>query len=309
VTIAMQVSTQAGICAPGVTAHMYCGPTSMGAQVMGVALEDYAGMWWIPGAAVGANSYALSVLHDQTGIILDGHDLGPLLGHFQLVLDPVNALTPVHIVQSSRDTMFVASTVVMEGKSVALCSAFIAPPAPMYYCGEPGMPGIGDATAPMNSVHVGMTPADYTIGLTVIAVRITVESVQAVQASREGVDVADEIVGLYLGPQPEDVAMEAVPDLVEGTMRLGLTEGPVEIELGGGTTYAHRRVVLGRDVDGNVSVETVERSFSRFTRQTADGVEHGESNPYEGHPPPVRPLNIGLGMGIVDPPPERYRSL
>jgi hypothetical protein len=281
-TFSHKVSTQSDLCLFWLAPHTYCGAATLGAPTPGLAAEGIVGMWWIPGACVGANSFSTSVVHRRVGVALDGHDLGPLLPHLQILVEPANLLTPVQMLLSSREAMYTASTVQMNGKAVALCSGRQLPPANMLYCGEPSLPGPGDVTGPSSSsVVVGMTAEDWRRGELRTGLNIAVDLACGLIPSVGNeirAPIADEIADSAIGE-----AGERVGDAGSQGIELLFSDDPGEVEL---SLPGVGGVVVSRDADGSYSV----RGHPPYEL----------TNPFEGHPPPMGPFNTGLPIPLID---------
>ncbi|MCG6958139.1 MAG: hypothetical protein LJF04_19290, partial [Gemmatimonadetes bacterium] len=87
---------------------------------VGVAVDFPAiPMFWPPGMAMGNNKLSTKVVHKGMSICLGSHDVGVMIPHVQVVPSPLNTLTALQILFSSRSSVFQSSTVLMEGKTVA----------------------------------------------------------------------------------------------------------------------------------------------------------------------------------------------
>ncbi len=134
--------------------------SGIGLHVMYQVQVDYtelaAPMDWGPGAGARRHSLAKGVRHKGAGLVLDGHDLGPMLPH-----GPCDFI--LHSLKSSRKTIYSASTVIAEKKPVAC--ADLMKDTFMMVCGDPiAFPtGINDCNV-VHTVMVGMSELDYLKG-------------------------------------------------------------------------------------------------------------------------------------------------
>lgn len=124
--------------------------------------EQSAPMNWSPGKGMLRHSLAPTVFVDSQSLVLDQHDLGPLLPH-----QPVN--NPIHSLKSSRKVVYVASSVVACGKAVACVDASTG--TDMLVCGDPmTVAGGGNDSNATRTVFVGMSEMDRLKGD--VAVRV-----------------------------------------------------------------------------------------------------------------------------------------
>jgi hypothetical protein len=151
-------------------------PPMPGAVLACQALEIPVPAWWPPGYALGGASFTTTVFHKFMQICLEGHDCGKFIPHIQLSPAPNNTLTLVHIPLSKRSANFASSTVKMNGKGVAAMTLISWPPCPMTYCAEPVSLPLADATTShLNTVRVGITLADWSLGAVAIAAGILMD--------------------------------------------------------------------------------------------------------------------------------------
>jgi hypothetical protein len=151
---------------------------------IGASVEVPAPMMWPPGFLLGNNQFTTTVYHHHVWIVLDGHDLGPMLGH--MCIPPVLP-TPVppfidtcvkvivDVLLSSRKAYFSAGEVKANDKPIACCTMFVdflAPPTPMATCGIVPAPTVGSATSLMTDLLVGMTWVDFFAGCAALVVDI-----------------------------------------------------------------------------------------------------------------------------------------
>jgi hypothetical protein len=220
------------------------------------AIESPVNMMWPPGMALGSNKFTTTVVHQGMGIALDGHDCGCLIPHVQVAPAPNNMLTLLHIGFSSRKSMFVASTVVMNGKSPACCVMVAWPPSPMVYCADPMSPPLADAvTSYLNSVQVGMTLADWLIGALSIAASMIIDKIfsgGSMPGSWRALGEAalDKLIGA--GSLGEFAAKNGLA-IATGLARLAFTDGPASVQLTVGSPYLQLQGSVDRGADGSYS--------------------------------------------------------
>ena len=198
--------------------------------------ETTAPMDWTPGGVMGKHAIAPTVKAHGQGLVLDGHDLGPLLNHA-----PANF--PLHAMKSSRKTIYAASTVVVTGKPAAC--ADVSKRSYMMLCGDPVCTPLGENdTNQIHSVFIGMTDLDRLKGQVNIGVAMGTDAVtcifKAATASddlgigKALVETAKDIVGY----DPEKALIGAAVNLV-GSVAISYASGwkePIVLkaEVGGG---------------------------------------------------------------------------
>ncbi|MGF1468184.1 MAG: hypothetical protein ACFCGT_18850 [Sandaracinaceae bacterium] len=212
------------------------------------------------GLATGASALASSVLHRGMRIALDGHDVGPLIGHAPAVPGPNDVLYAAHTLSSSREVVFSAHRVKAEGTAVAV----VALSAPMLACADPvPLPVVACPTNALNSMVVGMSARDVLAGWGEVLVAMVQAAVQsAMQRGRRSPDPGSEREALrdaVVGPPLSRRGWAAEQGLrTAGQVARGLTallgyDGPVTFDL-----RVHRgdlvdlRVGLTREADGDV---------------------------------------------------------
>ncbi len=145
---------------------------------IGIALEAPCTIFWPPGYVMGKHKLTDDVKHLGFSIALEGHDCGPGIPHFQTAPSPTNALTPVHVLTSSRKVNFSAGEVKANGKPIAHCILGL-PPTPMTNCGKPvSPPGTSAVTSHLNSLLVGVHPIDLIAGWASIAVNWIIDALK-----------------------------------------------------------------------------------------------------------------------------------
>ncbi|HUN80810.1 MAG TPA: hypothetical protein VMV81_04795 [Phycisphaerae bacterium] len=242
------------------------------------AIESPTNMWWPPGMAMGSNKFTSTVFHQGMGIAQDGHDCGALIPHLQVAPAPNNMLTPlVHIPFSSRKSMFVASTVAMDGKSPACCTMFGLPPSPMVYCANPMSPPLADAvTSYLNTVTVGMTLADFLIGAVTIAASMLIDKYMSPDGLTPGQQVA---AGLLGGGSPAQIGAKAALSVASGLARAIFTDGPVSIAAPIGSPYLQIQPSADRAADGTWSGGFTGQVVAVSGQISTTGVTLTTSNP------------------------------
>lgn len=168
VTISPDISLHAIIMSPhnylsGSTGVYTPGPAGLDA-------EAAANMWWPPGALFNKAKFTKTVKHRNLTIMLEDHDLGPLLLHVPLIPIPDNVLSvALHTIKSSRKTMFSAGEVQANGAPIGCVTLW--PPTPMLTCGNPvPAPYAISPTNFTNTVRVGLSGWDLAAGWVAIAV-------------------------------------------------------------------------------------------------------------------------------------------
>lgn len=219
------------------------------------AIEFPLVMLHLPGNALGKNKYSTTVTHKNLGIIQAGHDLGPLIGHVHVVPGFNNILSIVQMLFSSRKVMFSASTVKVQGQPAALAGLIGWPPTPMMICSDPmGLP-IGEVpTRWLNTVEVGVTLADFLLGLAAVAASMIVDWIFKAKLG----DLASPLGSQLLGKM-----MDAGSFLEWGVKQgvgfaLGLAQiavtGQGSATIGFGGPWANVGLSVTADANGNVQV-------------------------------------------------------
>jgi hypothetical protein len=137
-----------------------------------MSIEMPATFLWTMGFLMNQNKFtngAKPVTHKGVWIALDGHDCGMAIPDLTIPPAP-NLNYPIGWLLSSRKPTFAASTVKMNGTSVACAQWIGLPPLPMMTCGDPlSAPVCWSALSVTNTVSVGMTLTDLLAGLIAIA--------------------------------------------------------------------------------------------------------------------------------------------
>ena len=257
------------------------------------AIEPPVNMWWPPGMAMGSNKFTTTVFHQGMGIAQDGHDCGVMIPHVQVAPAPNNMLTPLHILFSSRKSMFVASKVVMDGKSPACCVMFALPPSPMVYCADPMSPPLADAvTSYLNTVKVGMTLADFLIGAFAIAAAMVIDYIfkwegadVAGLGEQEAADVikkefAEQVASKVLGAGSlPEFAAKAGLAIATGVARMVATDGPASVAVPIGSPYLQVQPSIDRAADGSYSGGVSSQIANVQSQISTTGVQQTISNP------------------------------
>lgn len=128
---------------------------------------------WLPGLLFNKHSISKKVVHYNSPISLAGHDCGPMIPDLTPSVPP-NLKYPIIWFNSSRKFVFTASMVKHDGKNVA-CAA-LWPPLPMMTCGDPiSAPTAMLNTNIINSEKVGLSLADFLLGLAAAAVSMLID--------------------------------------------------------------------------------------------------------------------------------------
>jgi hypothetical protein len=129
-------------------------------------MEMFALQMWTAGLLLGKNKFTSTVKHKSLPIVLDQHDVGPLIPDITI---PFNNLYYVVMwPMSARKIVFAAYKVQMNGKPVGMTD--ILSLLPMLSCGNPvSNPLVFSIIAATNTVDVGYELADLVVGLVLIA--------------------------------------------------------------------------------------------------------------------------------------------
>ncbi len=257
--------------------------------------EQAAPMGWAPGGAMGCHSLASRVWHKDSPVVLDGHDLGPLLGHH-----PVSFF--MHNLKSSRKTMYSASTVLVEKKPVACADCTMG--TPMMVCGDPiALPyGWNDGNV-VHSVMVGMKYLDYLKGDVAVAVSIAVDAAAFLLSAVEGGPSAEDFAKLTKGSaagdglkdvtglDPKKAGLNLVGNAVGSAVVSAATgwQEPIsfKLETGGGyggvsVEYAWTPAQEAHQVKGAVKVVGTKGEVeTNFAKTTAKGSHWASDKPAE----------------------------
>lgn len=159
----------------GMLTHNVLAPPAIPTPAPMFSIEMVATQKWPPGFVMNQNKLTTTVKHVGQGIVQNGHDCG------MLVLDVTPPVMPnlwyaICWPFSSRKITFAAATVKMDGQPVG-CAQLGPMPLPMMTCGDP----ISAPTAFLmincftSQVRVGMSLADFLMGLLNIALSIAID--------------------------------------------------------------------------------------------------------------------------------------
>jgi hypothetical protein len=243
--------------------HDYLGPpgpppVGVAYVAIGVAVDSPTPMFWPPGMAMGQNKLTTKVLHKGLPICVSGHDVGTAIIHVQIAPSPANIMTALHILFSSRKSMFMASTVLQEGKPTVACTLINLPPAPMLACADPvPIPMTGAPTSHLNTLLFGMTGTDYALGWASIALEMVVGFIASkIPGPNPSGSAASQIMKKLAGPSGlGSWALSQVAGVGSGVLRMIFTDGPAAFTIGVGTPFLQVQVELGRDENGDWSTK------------------------------------------------------
>jgi hypothetical protein len=117
------------------------------------------------------------VLHRMKGIVMQRHDVGPIIHVVIAPPPPVGAaLSTLRTTMASRRCMFGAQKVMLEkGGPIGSCTLTNWPPTPMLFCGDPiPLPFACAPSSHWNTVSFSMSWNDYLLGASMIAIDIAV---------------------------------------------------------------------------------------------------------------------------------------
>lgn len=126
------------------------------------SIECPATMLWPPGYALNKNKLTSTVTLNDFKLVLDGHDLGPLLLDFT-PWPAANAWYAVMWPFSSRKTSFSAACV--QADSTPIAGSQLAFPLPLVTCGDPmALPTSMNMLSMTHNVIVGFSLSDVVFG-------------------------------------------------------------------------------------------------------------------------------------------------
>lgn len=164
----------------GMNFHTLWGPPPVIPPLPGVPVPSFemiTTQMWTAGFLLGQNKFtnkSKPVLHRGVFICIDDHDIGTLIP--DITIPPVNVHYAIMWPFSSRKMTFNAATVKMNGKPTSCSQIF--PPLPMMTCGDPlTLPTARPLINWMNNLTVGLTLADFLMGLARIAVSIAIDAI------------------------------------------------------------------------------------------------------------------------------------
>lgn len=194
-------------------------------------------MMWPPGHALGKNKFTSDVLHQHLPFALEGHDVGPCIGHVSI--PPDNPLLIPTFLGSSRKVNFTAGEVRANGKGVACCYLLPIPfpriPSPMSVCGKPvSLPSAGTGIAPLiHSLIVGQHWIDVLADAAALATSMCVQflmsrGAQSSPSNDWNKAFEDGVRDFLIGGDPSDGVGKAFRGAAPG-MAGGLVRGLVRL--------------------------------------------------------------------------------
>jgi hypothetical protein len=206
------------------------------------------------------------VLHHRQGVVLQGHDIGPLL-HVVFAVEPIAsaALSALATAFASRKCMFGAAKIVLETTApLGSCTLTNWPPTPMLYCFDPVPMPFGCAPqSHLNTIRFPMSGMDYLFGWVEIGVDIALSAItSAIQSAASPSPTPDMSVLEKVDPQM---------DLLMGTPKAQVKSAVmVAVLYGAGES--------GRRVDATY-LDAGFVSASVTVEKTDDGIRIVESSP------------------------------
>lgn len=210
------------------------------------------------------HTFAETVLHQGQAIMTWDHGCGFNIDHTGLV---PNALSPLHALQSARDTNFFSTSVQMGGANTAFAIMLAWPPCPMQVCGDPLSLPLGTADSDGNTVIVGIPLIDYlqqvivVIGNLVIdifEIRKSVLDIIATKGVAAPLEILSNLIGYPLSGG-EDYARLLLRALLFNTpsiVRAIVTDDPVVIKVSAGKGRLKTEIKFVRNTNGDWSVLT-----------------------------------------------------
>jgi len=140
------------------------------------SMEMIATQFWPPGVAGGKHKFSSQVVHRGFPIALDGHDCGPFIPDITPP-QPANLQYLIMWPTSSRKFILSSASVEHDGQKVA-CAQMLLVPIPMQTCGDPlSLPAAMINLNMFNTEHVGVTLAEFLVGMANLVVGILIDLV------------------------------------------------------------------------------------------------------------------------------------
>ena len=257
------------------------------------AIEMITTMLWTAGFVLGKNKFTDTVFHKGGFIMLEGHDIGPLIP--DVTIPPTNIWYLKMWPLSSRKVMFSASTVKMRSKATG-CAAIWPPYTILISCGEPvSLPASRSLLSNLNTVKVGLTWGDFFAGLLTIVVSIGLDLLfkaigdklgakdaarAAFQATWRGAlsCVGSEVTSHFIRNQISNLAKNTLSGLAGANIALWTGTGPPQIKIGIGNSWVGGEVVIDGSGGGEHGAEGHAFGWQRGAGSSA-GPEGGDQNP------------------------------
>lgn len=250
------------------------------------AIEMITTMLWTAGYILGKNKFTTTVFHKGGFVMLEGHDIGPLIP--DVTIPPTNIWYLKMWPLSSRKVVFSASTVKMQTKAIG-CAALWPPYAVLLSCGEPvSLPGSRSLLSNMNTVKVGLTWGDYFAGLLTILVSIGLDLLfkaigdklgakDAVRATFQATwggalrSVWSDATGNFFRNQASNLAKNTLSGLLGANIALLSGTGSPQIKIGIGNSWVGGEVVIDGSGGGQHGAEGHGFGFQRGAGSSASG--------------------------------------
>ncbi len=206
--------------------------------------ECAAPMNWTPGSWADRHCLTVDVLFNSQRIVLDGHDLGPLLSHMPFV-DPWRSF------RSSRKTVYNAARV--KANSTAL--ACVDERCRMMACSEITLPSGFNFTNPGHNLFIGMDELDELKGDVAIACSIVTDLIMLIVSPPKGPADAIKDVGLekttkqFFSINEKKLAVSAIVGLIGSAVISNASGGrePYKVKLKQGNGWAEQEYTLEYD--------------------------------------------------------------
>ncbi len=239
----------------GANLHTLWGPAPVIPPAPGTptaSFEMITTQMWSAGFLLGQNKFTTTILHRGVFICIDDHDIGTLIP--DITIPPVNAYYAIMWPFSSRKMVFTASTVKMNKKPTSCSQIF--PPLPMMTCGDPVTLPLGRPLINfMNTVTVGLTWADFGMGVLKIALSMAIDVIfdwKAIKNFFKGVKEVGEEAAEKLGNL---IAKETIKKLGFDGSPKALAKKAISALAGWGTSALEGNPTLSLKVGGGLVPE------------------------------------------------------
>jgi hypothetical protein len=199
----------------GVLTHNVLSPPAIPAPTPMFSIEMVATNMWTLGYLAGQNKFTTTVMHKGSPIVQEDHDDGMMIPDITPMM-MANLYYAVMWPFSSRQVKFKASTVKMNGKAAGC--ADISSGMVMMTCGDPISAPLGiPVLSPFNTVTVGMTLADFLLGVLDIALSMLIDFVFEYVGKGKGVasEVGEQFGRVFSRKEVEAAAQKAAREAIE----------------------------------------------------------------------------------------------